>query len=215
MVPASFHGIKNPLPCHSIMNIIKPTSMKPIRLRNFPQYVLPLMLAALLLSGCEDDPTRVDYSTVPPPFDTTEAVETVHTPGGMTVYIIKETDLPFEAVSRDLVDLFYTARSMDDQRVFDSSYANGSEQPATLQNLSPVSKIIGGRTVSPLIEGFRKGIIGVEANDQTILRGMREGEKRTLIIPPSMAYGDAEEGENGYNLRNDTLRFDIELDRIY
>lgn len=176
-------------------------------------FVLALLIPAL--SGCDDDPIGVDYSDVPPPYDTSQAVETVTTPGGMTVYIIEEGSGPFKAVSRDIIALFYTARDLDDQRVFDSSYANGSQEPRTFQNLSPVTVLSGGSSISPLIEGFRKGIVGVSVNGERILDGMRIGERRTLIIPPSMGYADAEEGESGYNLRNDTLRFDIKLDHIF
>lgn len=36
---------------------------------------------------------------------------------------------------------------------------------------------------------------------------MHEGEKRTLVIPPELGYGD----RDGHNLQNETLVFDIEL----
>ncbi|MDZ7771916.1 MAG: FKBP-type peptidyl-prolyl cis-trans isomerase [Balneolaceae bacterium] len=176
-----------------------------------------LMLAILVpfISGCGDNASGPDFSTVPSPYDTSQAVKTVTTPGGMVVHIIEEGDGAFQVVSRDIIDLFYTGRSLDDQRVFDSSYANGSEEPRTFRNLTPVSVASGNQPISPLIEGFRKGITGVTVDGETLLEGMREGERRTLIIPPSMGYAGAPEGNSGYNLRNDTLRFDIKLSQIY
>ena len=43
---------------------------------------------------------------------------------------------------------------------------------------------------------------------------MQEGEKRTVVIPPELGYGESQEGTNGFDLRNDTLVFDIELVEI-
>jgi FKBP-type peptidyl-prolyl cis-trans isomerase len=37
--------------------------------------------------------------------------------------------------------------------------------------------------------------------------GMKEDEKRVLVIPPSLGYG----GVEGHDLQNDTLFFDVEL----
>ncbi len=58
----------------------------------------------------------------------------------------------------------------------------------------PLPAVIG---TTPLIEGFRQGLIG-----------MKVGGKRTLLIPASMAYGST--GNNGIP-PNSGLVFDLEL----
>jgi len=35
-----------------------------------------------------------------------------------------------------------------------------------------------------------------------------------VVIPPELGYGESQEGTNGFDLRNDTLIFDIELVEI-
>lgn len=171
--------------------------------RSFSFAIFPLPFLLLFAAGCEDGPVGVDYSDVPPPFDLSQADTSYTTSGGMEIFVIDPGSGPFQVVSRDVVGVFYTGRNSDG-RIFDSSYANGNTAPRTLRNLTPVPRLIGNESVGTLIEGFRIGLIG-----------MRESEKRTLIIPPSMAYGDAEEGDTGYEFRNDTLRFDIELFQIF
>ncbi|HET6528514.1 MAG TPA: FKBP-type peptidyl-prolyl cis-trans isomerase, partial [Balneolaceae bacterium] len=94
----------------------------------------------------------------------------------------------------DEVLVRYTGRTKDGE-IFDSTYRNGATS-RRLSNLTPVTISRPRGPVSPLIDGFRRGLLG-----------MKEGEKRVLVIPPSLGYGDVE----GHDLQNDTLIFDVEL----
>lgn len=164
--------------------------------------ILTIITAVFLLQSCGEDPTGPDFTSVPAPYDTTSAISTNTSEDGLIIYQISEGYGAFEAVSRDQVRIRFTGRT-EDGRVFDSSFANGFTSPRTFANLTPVPISGGIQTVSPLIDGFRRGILG-----------MKEGEKRTVVVPPSLGYGESQEGTNGYDLRNNTLIFDIELVEI-
>jgi FKBP-type peptidyl-prolyl cis-trans isomerase len=40
---------------------------------------------------------------------------------------------------------------------------------------------------------------------------MKEGEKRVIIVPPALGYSDNRPGVNGIDLRDETLRYDVEI----
>lgn len=172
-------------------------------------FQLAIIISALVLfQACGDSPTRHRLVYTPPaPYDISQSDSSYTTDDGLQVYIIEEGYGPYEVISRDQVSAYYTGRIIKNGEigeVFESTYRNGVDTPGILRNLttSPISGA-SGRTISPLIEGFRRGILG-----------MKEGEKRVIIIPPSLGYGDSRKGTNGYDLRNDTLRFDIKIDAI-
>ncbi len=85
----------------------------------------------------------------------------------------------------DMVLVHYTGY-LEDGTVFDSSLDRGQ----------PLNFVIGS---GPVIEGWHEGIAG-----------MQVGGKRTLIIPPDLAYGEAGAG-SGVIPPNATLRFEVEL----
>ncbi|MBD3615927.1 MAG: FKBP-type peptidyl-prolyl cis-trans isomerase [Gracilimonas sp.] len=157
-----------------------------ISLRNLlPLLFLPLL--AISFSSCdEDNPFEVDYSSAPEPFNIDNATR-VESETGLIYYIVEEGSGAFEVDRRDQVRVYYTGRRYESGDIFDSSYRNGNPSPATFNSLGN------------LISGFREGLIG-----------MKEGGKRVLIIPPELAYGNSPNS----NLKNDTLRFDIELAEI-
>jgi len=81
----------------------------------------------------------------------------------------------------------YDAKAPDNKgKQFDSSANRGL----------PFGFVVG---VGKVIKGWDQGILG-----------MKVGGKRTLIIPPQLAYGDKDVG-NGLIPPNSTLLFDIEL----
>ncbi len=84
----------------------------------------------------------------------------------------------------DTVAVHYQG-TLENGTVFDSSYDRGE----------PITIILGQKTV---IEGWEQGLLG-----------MKPGEKRKLIIPPALAYG--EEGKGPSIPPNSTLIFEVEL----
>ncbi len=150
-------------------------------------YPLTILIAiSFLLLNCRDgsNPFEVDYSTVPDPFSV-EGITPDTSETGLITYRLQAGSGPFEVTIRDRVLMYYTGRKTNGE-IFDSSYGNGSTTPSNL-------------AVDGVVEGFREGILG-----------MKEGEKKVLIIPPSLAYGNNE----GHSLQNDTLIFDLELETI-
>jgi FKBP-type peptidyl-prolyl cis-trans isomerase len=89
------------------------------------------------------------------------------------------------AKAGDNVSVLYTGK-LQDGTEFDSSAKHGNE---------PIDFILGK---SMVIKGWDEG-----------LQGMQVGEKRTLVIPPTLGYG--EQGAGGVIPPNATLTFDVEL----
>lgn len=146
------------------------------------------LTALLLLSGyftaCSDGFTfrPPDFSLAPEPYDISNVTPTT-TPQGLVIYVVQE-GVAFlgPASERDRVLVRYTLR-LDDGTIEDSSYRD--------QNPDPVQF-----SLSEVIRGFREGIVG-----------MVEGEKRVIIVPPGLGYGN----QPGHRLGEETLRYDVEL----
>jgi len=90
-------------------------------------------------------------------------------------------------VKGDIITVHYEGR-LEDGKVFDSSVAKG--RPFT----TPIGE-------GKVIRGWDDGIIGMQA-----------GGKRTLIVPPELAYGNRQVGSIP---PNSTLIFDVELLAIH
>lgn len=169
-----------------------------------------VFIAAILIQSCsDDDPFRIDFSEAPPPFDTSQAVRDTTLAGNVQLFIIEEGEGPFEVVSRDVIEVQLTART-EDGRIVDSSFNNRfAGTSRVLTNLRPSPVPGSGRQVILLVQGLRKALLG-----------MKEGESRTIIIPPEMGFTDqfgslarrlGPRLNPGLDLRGETLTYDVEL----
>jgi FKBP-type peptidyl-prolyl cis-trans isomerase len=119
------------------------------------------------------------------------------TGSGLTIIETKKLSDALVAQNDDVVWVNYTGRFQSDGKKFDSSYDRKDQETG---RPTPLSFVLGKGRV---IKGWHEGIAG-----------MKVGEKRQLIIPPALAYG--ERGSEGGEIPpNSTLVFDIELVGIY
>lgn len=103
---------------------------------------------------------------------------------GLYVQVLREGEGP-QAVAGDQMGIHYTVWLTDGSKL-DSSY---DHQPP-----GPYPTVLG---VTPLIDGWNEGVTG-----------MRQGEKRRLVVPYQLGYGqNGRPGVPGYA----TLVFDVEL----
>jgi len=96
-----------------------------------------------------------------------------------------------EAITGTTVSVHYTGWLYDPSK----PEGHGSKFDSSVDRGEPFSFFLGG---SQVIQGWDEGVVG-----------MKEGGKRTLIIPPHMGYGAR--GAGGVIPPNATLIFDVEL----
>jgi FKBP-type peptidyl-prolyl cis-trans isomerase len=110
--------------------------------------------------------------------------------GGMKITEVRAgSPQEFAVKPGDRVWVHYAGR-LDNGKEFDSSYKRGEA----------IDFIVGTGRV---IKGWDVGI-----------QGMKLGDKRLLVIPPNMGYGDRDMG-GGLIPANSTLTFDVELVGVY
>lgn len=164
-----------------------------MKLSNLFRFSFAAIFMGLMLSGCGKSPFRPDYSLVPAPFDTAGAPRT-QLDDGLVYYTIDPGYGPFTVVPNDAtsgVQIQYTARNSQG-KILSSSYEKSNYGVPFVYglsiNLSNSSNVI-------YTKGFREGVLG-----------MHKGEKRTIIVPPSLGYAGS-----SASLANDTLYYDVEL----
>lgn len=137
-----------------------------------------------------------------------EGLESEPVIDGISKYIIEEGQGEDRVVIRDQIAFYLTLTTMDGTIIY-SSYQNNNTNPiqATIQNIStprPPNLVRSFTFDRARTDGLRKGLIG-----------MREGEKRVLIVPPSQGFEPIGNGSINEQYREETLRYDIELDFIF
>jgi FKBP-type peptidyl-prolyl cis-trans isomerase len=110
-----------------------------------------------------------------------EVGKTVTTGSGLKITMTAEAKIP-GAMPGDIVWVHYTGK-----------LANGTQFDSSVGQ-KPFKFTLGAREV---IKGWDEGVVG-----------MKVGEKRTLVIPPELAYAAEQKG----NIPpNSTLTFDVEM----
>ncbi len=164
-----------------------------MKISTFFRFALPAFLITIMLTGCGHNPFRPDYSLVPPPYDTTGAPRT-ELSDGLVYYTIDPGSGPFKVVPNDArvgVQINYTVRDKNG-KILSSSYEKSSYGVPFIYSLAIN---LTNSTNEIYTEGFREGVLG-----------MHKGEKRTIIAPPSLAYGST-----NTSLADDTLYYDVEV----
>lgn len=171
-----------------------------------------VLLFLFVLNGCTTDS---GFNIQEPTFDgvedelfSIEGIEAVPVIDGISKYIIEEGPGEDTVVIRDQIAFFVTLTTMDGTIIY-SSYQNDNTSPiqATIQNIStprPPNIVRSFTFDRARTDGLRKGLIG-----------MREGEKRVIIVPPSQGFEPIGSGSINEQYRDETLRYDVELDFIF
>lgn len=168
--------------------------------------VLPLLV--FIIYGCSTDSGRSiqepTFENVEEKMLSIEGIEPEPVQDGIVKYIVEEGTGEFQVVNRDNVMLFITVTTQDEGTFIYSTYQNNSTSPVGINvaGVHPYDRPTFNvqRAYS---NGLRKGLIG-----------MKEGEKRVLIVPPSEGFENIPGGTFNEAYRNDTLRYDIELEEI-
>ncbi len=177
----------------------------------FRHSILLIALFSLFIVSCNsDDPFDIpppDFSTVPDAYEI-ENLPTQEIEPGVEKIIHEEGLTAFEVTARDEVSVFLTLRTEGGEIIY-SSFANNNESPAGLsvRESGNIQNIVDIRQYSILIAyspGLKSGLLG-----------MKEGEKRTLIVSPEKGFGNAPSGLYISQFKDDTLIYDIKVSRIF
>lgn len=170
--------------------------------------VLPLLLLlfSIFISCDTEDPFSIpppDFSTVPEPYDTSN-VESVDLREGVTAYIHEEGYGEFVVSPRDQVSVYLSLRT-DEGDIIYSTFSSDRTSPAT------VSMVVAGET--QFIQNYRLEMAYTPGFKIGLL-GMKEGERRTIVVPPEQGYQDLQEAHPNYKYRNNTLIYDIRVSAL-
>lgn len=164
-----------------------------MKISNILRISLAAIFMAVMLGGCGKNPFQPDYSLVPAPYDTTGAPRT-QLSDGLAYYTVDPGYGPFKVVPNDAtvgVQIQYTARDKKGN-ILSSSY---EKRQYGLPFVYDLSVNLSNSTNVIYTQGFREGVLG-----------MHQGEKRTIVVPPSLGYAGS-----GNSLANDTLYYDVKL----
>ncbi|WP_069133041.1 FKBP-type peptidyl-prolyl cis-trans isomerase [Rhodohalobacter halophilus] len=154
------------------------------------------------IASCDnDDPFYIpppDFSTVPAAYDY-EGLEAVEIEEGITAYIHEEGDGVGTVTVRDDILLFITLRTLEGDIIY-STYNDSSVEPTTVRisNIQLNPSVFRYNIQLAYTYGLRQGVIG-----------MKEGERRTLIVQPEQGFADLPNGTANEDYKNSVLQYDL------
>lgn len=152
-----------------------------------PWRLLPTVAAAavvLVFTACNTPPASVDDGAEEPE-GTSEELDLATKPDLTTVLTDDRGEPPSSLQLTDVVEGAGDAAADGDAltvHYVGASWSSGAQFDATWDRSQPYSFTLGAATN---IDGWEQG-----------LRGMREGGRRVLVIPPDLAYGDRGAGDD-------------------
>lgn len=151
-------------------------------------------VACVLLSGCSQPPVKTTQeANMADKTDKKETEKMVSLPSGLKFEILKDALADAKKpVNGKAVTVHYTGwlAEKDGEKL-----VKGKQFDSSVDRNQPFSFRIG---VGQVIKGWDEGVLD-----------MKVGEKRQLVIPPQLAYGET--GAGGVIPGNATLLFDVEL----
>lgn len=177
-----------------------------MRFSRFSFLLISVFFFAIFISCDTEDPFSLpppDFSTVPEPYDTSN-VEFVDLTDGVRAYIHNDGYGPFEVTARDQVSIFLTLRT-DTGDIIYSTFSSDRVNPLTIamERAGTLQSVFDYSILMAYTPGFKIGLLG-----------MKEGERRTLVVPPSEAYEDLPNGHINEKYRDNTLIYDVQISRI-
>ncbi len=163
---------------------------------------LLLAISLFAIISCDtSDPysfPEPDFSTVPDAYDIS-GIEPVEVEEGITAYIHEEGEGYATVTIRDDLFLFITLRTLEGDIIY-STYNDASTEPTTVRvsNIQLTSGVFNYSIQLAYTYGLRQGLIG-----------MKEGEKRTIIVEPEQGFANLPDGTANSAYRESTLQYDI------
>lgn len=172
------------------------------------KYFLYIIIAfSVIGTACNtDDPFRIpppDLTTVPEPFDL-QNIEPEEIIPGVQIYIHEEGFGPYYVTTRDEVWIYKTLRT-DDGDIIYSTFSDNRVDPI------PISMSIAGNYQN--VFNFTV-LLGYNPGFKSGILGMKEGEKRTIVVQPEQGFRNVPSGSMNAAYRENTLIYDIRVSRI-
>lgn len=173
-----------------------------MQFNSFKITLLILSVSLFTVISCDtSDPFSFpppDFSTVPPAYDI-DGLDPVEIEEGITAYIHEEGEGFGNVTIRDDILLFITVRTLDGDIIY-STYNDARVDPTTVRvgNIQLNPSVFNYSIQLSYTFGLRQGLLG-----------MKEGERRTLIVQPEQGYADLPDGAANSEYRESVLQYDL------